>query len=83
MIKRNGGNGNAVNGDELINDLTELLFLNDKADFGLEFVFGNGAIHKAQILRNRVVEDYAADCCDNNGALCAAVFLFGEADFNR
>ena len=76
MIKSNGSNGNTVSCNKLINDLAKLLFLNNKADFKLKFIFRNRAINKAQILRNRVIKDYSADCGYNNSAASAAVFFF-------
>ena len=48
------------------NNLSETAFLNNEANLGNKFVTRNSSVNKAEILRNRLIEDNSTDCCNND-----------------
>ncbi len=59
-VQNAGGDGEAVLGDALVDDLAQLLLANHEVDLGLEHVLGVAAVHKAQVLGHSLVVDEAA-----------------------
>ena len=48
------------------NNLSETAFLNNEANLRNKFVTRNSSVNKAEILRNRLIEDNSTDCCNND-----------------
>ena len=68
--------------DALVDDLAELLLADEEIDLKLEDVLRVGAVNKAEILRDRAVEDHAAHRCIDKARICLAVVLHGSSDLD-
>ena len=61
IVEHLGRNGEAVLLDAAVNDLAELLLADLEADLKIEHVLGIGAVNVAEILRDGLIVDDAAD----------------------
>ena len=85
IIKHFRRNGCAVDTDTLVNDLAEIALLNEEVDLKLEhavYILGV-TLNKAEILRNRIVEDDLTESCRNKACILNAVDRFLHADLDR
>lgn len=68
--------------DAAVDDFAELFLIDAEADLVIERVLGIGTIHKAEILRDGLVEDDAADGRFDGLVLFHAVDGLGHADLD-
>ena len=61
VIQNFGGLVASVNPYAPVNNSSQCLFVNKEVYFIIEHGFGIGSVHKAQVLRNSVVEYYLSD----------------------
>ena len=89
FIEHLGGDGGAVNLDAAVDDLAEhtlayllgdgiALFVEGKADFKVKLVTLDGSVHKTEVLRNGIVEDYIADGGVHKAGNAFALGVFAE-----
>ncbi len=55
-VQHAGGDGEAVLGDALVDDLAQLLFAGDEIDLRLKHGLGVAAVHEAQVLGDGLVK---------------------------
>ena len=65
--------------DALVDDDAEFLLANKEADLKVEQMRGIAAVHEAEVLRDRLVEDQAADRRRDDAVLHHAVDLLAVA----
>ena len=65
--------------DALVDDLAQLLLADKEADLQIELMAGDGAVNKAQILRDRLVVDQTADGGVDDAVAHLAVDLLAVA----
>ena len=85
IIKHFRRNSCAVDTDTLVNDLAEIALLNEEVDLKLEhavYILGV-TLNKAEILRNRIVEDDLTESCRNKACILNAVDRLCHADLDR
>ena len=78
-IEHLGGDGEAVTADALVDDDAEFLLADEEADLKVEQMRGIAAVHEAEVLRDRLVEDQAADRRRDDAVLHHAVDLLAVA----
>ena len=78
-VENFGRNGEAVLLDAAVNDIAQLLLADLEADLVIEHGLGIGAVNISQILRNVLIEDYAADGALDNLGLLNAVDGLGNS----
>ena len=66
-----------------VDDLAQLLLADDLIDLELEHIVDRFALLPAHILRNRLVEDHAADRGIDDARMLHAVDFLGHADVAR
>ena len=75
--------GKSVHVDDLLENLLALLLLDEEVNLGLQLVLRLGAIHKAEVLRNNLIEEDASrGSLLNFRTLFAVRALLREADLN-
>ena len=85
IIKHFRSYGCAVNTDALVDDLAEIALLNEEINLKFEhavYIFGI-TLNKAEILRNRIVEDDLTESCRNKACILNAVDRLCHADLDR
>ena len=78
-VEHHRGHLGAVDGDAAVDDLAQRLFGDQEADLEVEHMLGVAAVHIAQVLRDGLVEDDAADGGVHHLAQRLAVHLAGAA----
>ena len=81
-VEHFGGNGEAMLLDAAVDDFAELFLIDAEADLVIERMLRIGTIHKAEILRDGLVEDDAADGRFDGLVLFHAVDGLGHADLD-
>ena len=81
-VKNLSGNGRTVLFDRAVNDLTELLLLGREVNFKLQEVFGLGSVYESEVLRNRSVEDQAAERSVDDTGVNDTVDLLGDTNLD-
>jgi len=61
IIKHLCGHGCGMRLDAAVDDLCKLFLLRDKINFKVKCLFRVAAVHKAEVLRNRAVENHSAE----------------------
>ena len=82
-VEHLGRDGEAVLLDAAVDDVAQLLLADLEADLIVERLLGIAAVDIAQILRDILVEDDAADGRGDDAALLGAVHRFGDAQADR
>ena len=82
LIKHIGCYRGAVNLDASIDNFAEFLFIDEEIDLKLEVVLRIASVNKAEILRDRSVEDNASHGGGDELSDGFAVYLLGHADFD-
>ena len=69
--------------DTAVNDLSEKLFIDKSLNFKTEEIFGVASVDKAEILRNRIVEDNLTEGGFDDPGNRLAVNFFGHSDLDK
>ena len=82
-VQNLGGAHGAAVADAAVDDLAELFLSNQEGNLQVKLLFRISSVHKAQILRDRVVEDDLSDGGVDQAADGLALHLAGDADLDR
>ena len=82
VVQHDSGDLGAVHADAGVDDLAQLLFADEEVDLKLEDILLDRSVDKAEILRDRTVEDDLADRGFDDAALELAVDLHLASDLD-